>query len=437
MAELLPVPEVAAGATEVVISEWLVKQGDHVPAGTPVALIETDKAAVEVEAETDATLLRILVDAGSQVEVGAPMALLGTAAEAGSDTDALLTALGVTATVGSPGAAGSDPSRQRETPAPAAAAPAHAGRAQRRLFISPLARKMLREAGLSADGIAGTGPNGRIRRVDVQAAVSAARPQAPAQPAETARPAETVVTAQAARETAAPATATASQGRWTEIPHTRLRRAIASRLTQSKQDIPHFYLRRTVRLDALLDLRAQLNGACPVRLSVNDFLIRAIAVAHAEVPDANVVWTDEALRRFDTVDISVAIASERGLVTPVLRAVEKSSLSAISAQVKAFVEQANAGRLQQKDLEGGSITISNLGMYGVDEFSAIINPPQSAILAVGAGLPTVQVVNGQPAVVTAANLVLSADHRAIDGALAAQWMAALVESLETPFRLVV
>jgi pyruvate dehydrogenase E2 component (dihydrolipoamide acetyltransferase) len=436
MAELLPVPEVAAGATEVVISEWLVKQGDHVAAGTPVALIETDKAAVEVEAETDATLLRILADAGSHVEVGAPMALLGTAAEAGSDTAALLTALGVTA-VGSPGAAESDTSRQREAPVPAAAAPPQAGQAQRRLFISPLARKMLREAGLSADGIAGTGPNGRIRRVDVQAAISAARQQAPAQLAETAQPTETVVTAQAVRETAAPAGAATSKGRWTEIPHSRLRRAIASRLTQSKQDIPHFYLRRTVRLDALLELRAQLNGACPVRLSVTDFLIRAIAVAHAEVPDANVVWTDEALRRFDTVDISVAIASERGLVTPVLRAVETSSLSAISAQVKAFVEQANAGRLQQKDLEGGSITISNLGMYGVDEFSAIINPPQSAILAVGAARPAVQVVNGQPTVVTAANLVLSADHRAIDGALAARWMAALAQSLETPFRLVV
>ena len=427
MAELLPVPEVAAGATEVVISEWLVKQGDQVAVGTPIALIETDKAAVEVEAETDATLLRILADAGSHVEVGAPMALLGTAAEAGGDTNALLTALGVTAAAGRPGAAESDAIRQRETPAPAAAAPPDADQAGPRLFISPLARKMLREAGLSADGIAGTGPNGRIRRVDVQAAMGVARQQAPAPPAET---------AQAARETA-PASAATSQGRWTEIPHSRLRRAIASRLTQSKQDIPHFYLRRTVRLDALLDLRTQLNGASPVRLSVTDFLIRAIAVAHTEVPDANVVWTDEALRRFDTVDVSVAIASERGLVTPVLRAVEKSSLSAISAQVKGFVEQANAGRLQQKDLEGGSITISNLGMYGVDEFSAIINPPQSAILAVGAGLPTVQVVNGQPAVVTAANLVLSADHRAIDGALAAQWMAALVESLETPFRLVV
>jgi pyruvate dehydrogenase E2 component (dihydrolipoamide acetyltransferase) len=212
---------------------------------------------------------------------------------------------------------------------------------------------------------------------------------------------------------------------------------VATRLTQSKQEIPHFYVRRTVRLDALLALRAQLNEAASTRISVNDFLIRATAVAHTQVPEANVTWTDEAMRRYDTVDISVAIASERGLVTPVLRGVEKSPLSAISTQVKQFADQANSGRLQQKDLEGGSISISNLGMYGVDEFAAIINPPQSAILAVGTGRPTVEVVDGQPAVVTTANLVLSVDHRAIDGVLAAQWMSALVEALENPLRLVV
>jgi len=287
---------------------------------------------------------------------------------------------------------------------------------------------MLQDAGLSADEVSGTGPHGRIRRRDVEAAISAARDNGAGQPADH--------HATAAHETSAVPAAT-SEGRWTDIPHSRLRRAIASRLTNSKQNTPHFYLRRTVRLDALLALRAQANEAASVRLSVNDFLIRAIAVAHTTVPDANVVWTEDALRRFETVEISVAIASERGLVTPVLRAVEKTSLTAISLQVKAFVEQANVGRLQQRDLEGGSITISNLGMYGVDEFSAIINPPQSAILAVGTARPTVHVIDGKPAVITTANLVLSVDHRAIDGALAAQWMTALVESLETPLRLVI
>jgi len=429
MAELMPVPEVAAGAAEVVISQWLVKPGDRVTAGAPVAVIETEKAIVEVEAENDATLLRILADAGSQVAVGAPMALLGSAAEADGDIVALLAALGVSAgPANGPDAAASDAPAQPGTPAPTTTAPLGAEGAAPRLFISPLARKMLKEAGLSADGITGTGPGGRIRRHDVEAAISAARDQTPAQPAEPA-PAEP--------ETVTAGTPAPSQGPWTEIPHSRLRRVIATRLTQSKRDIPHFYLHRTIRLDALIALRTQLNQASPVKLSVNDLLIRAIAVAHTTVPEANVIWTDEALRRFDTVDVSVAIASERGLVTPVLRGVENSSLSAVSTRVKTFVEQANTGRLQQKDLEGGSITISNLGMYGIDEFSAIINPPQSAILAVGAARPTVQVVDGQPAVVTTANLVLSVDHRAIDGALAAQWMAALAEALETPIRLVV
>jgi pyruvate dehydrogenase E2 component (dihydrolipoamide acetyltransferase) len=433
MAELMPVPEVAAGAAEVVISEWLVKPGDRVTAGAPVAVIETDKAVVEVEADNDATLLRILADAGSHVAVGAPLALLGTAAEAAGDIPALLAALGVYAgPANGTGAPVSDASAHPETPTATTADSARAVEA-RRPFISPLARKMLKEAGLSADGVSGTGPGGRIRRRDVEAAISAARNQTPTPPAQPA----VVAPFNTAPVTAVPVATAPSQGSWTETPHSRLRRAIANRLTQSKRDIPHFYVKRTIRLDALLALRTQLNLASPVKLSVNDLIIRAIAVAHTTVPEANVIWTDEALRHFDTVDISVAIASERGLVTPVLRGVEKSSLSAISTQVKTFVEQANTGRLQQKDLEGGSIAISNLGMYGIDEFSAIINPPQSAILAVGAARPTVQVVDGQPAVATTADVVLSVDHRAVDGALAAQWMAALVEALETPIRLVV
>ncbi|MFN2320121.1 MAG: 2-oxo acid dehydrogenase subunit E2, partial [Dermatophilaceae bacterium] len=298
-----------------------------------------------------------------------------------------------------------------------------------RRFISPIARKRLRDAGLTPNGITGTGPHGRIVRRDVEAAIAAAtsastRPDVPAHRQGADRPDQ---------QHAAPAT---EVGDWTEVPHTRLRRAVASRLTQSKQEIPHFYLRRSAAIDELLALRSQLNQHAPAKISVNDFIIRAVALAHREVPEANVIWTDEAMRRFESVDISVAIASERGLVTPVLRGVESSSLSAISASVKTFVEQANAGRLQQKDLEGGSISVTNLGMFGVEEFSAIINPPQSAILAVGAGTPTARVVNGAVTAVTTVSLVLSVDHRAIDGALAARWMAALVAALENPLRLV-
>jgi pyruvate dehydrogenase E2 component (dihydrolipoamide acetyltransferase) len=292
----------------------------------------------------------------------------------------------------------------------------------------------MKEAGLDIADVSGTGPRGRIRRRDVEVAIAATATRT-VPPIEVA--ASPAVSQAAAPPVIASTTEASGTPAWTDLEHSRLRRAVASRLTQSKQQTPHFYLRRVVELDALLALRAAVNEDSAVRVSVNDFLIKAIAVAHTAVPDANVIWTDEAMRHFDTVDVSVAIASERGLVTPVVRNADSTSISGIASRVRTYVDQANAGRLQQQDLEGGSITISNLGMYGVDEFSAIINPPHSAILAVGAGKPTVVARDGQPVVATAANLVLSVDHRAIDGALAAKWMAALVEAIERPMRLVV
>ncbi len=232
-----------------------------------------------------------------------------------------------------------------------------------------------------------------------------------------------------------PATPSPSDSGYSEIPHSRLRQAVAKRLTQSKQTIPHFYVKRTAVIDALLSLRSQINAVAPQKVSVNDLVIRAVAAAHVEVPEANVIWTDDGMRQFDSVDISVAIASERGLVTPVLRSVEKTSVGAIAQAVKAYVRQADEGKLQQRDLEGGSISVTNLGMFGVEEFAAIINPPQSAILAVGAGRPEPVVVDGAVVVATRMALVLSVDHRAIDGALAARWMDALVSAIEQPFRL--
>lgn len=439
MASLYAVPEVAAGATEVSLSEWLVNPGDAVKAGDPLAVIETDKAVVEVEAEADATLLRHLVEPGTTVDVGSPMALFGSQAEVGGDLDALLAELGVSvAAAETPAEPKHDvPDSESESPAPGQdpapqhqpASPPQNGTeaAGGRVFISPIARKALKEAGLTMNDVKGTGPNGRIRRRDVESVIAAST-----------RPTEQRAEESEEREASAAPTAEAAVGAaWTEVPHSRLRRAVARRLTESKQQVPHFYVRRTAVLDDLLALRAQVNAAAPTKVSVNDFLIRAIAVAHQVVPEGNVIWTDEAMRHYDSVDISVAIASKKGLVTPVLRGVESSSLSSISSQVKGYVENANAGKLQQSDLEGGSITISNLGMYGVEEFSAIINPPQSAILAVGAGRPTPVVVGEKVKVKTAVELVLSVDHRAIDGALAAQWMAALVDAIERPMRLLV
>jgi pyruvate dehydrogenase E2 component (dihydrolipoamide acetyltransferase) len=438
MPELLLVPEVAAGATEVVIAEWLVQPGAAFVAGDAVAVIETDKAVVEMEADRDGTLLKPLVAPGTTIEVGLPMALIGSPSDIGTDLDAALTRLGH-------GGTQAAPSPERDVPAvehvetarasqdgaesvavDATAADGSAGDTGGRVFVSPIARKLLRDAGLTSDGVVGTGPGGRIRRRDVEGIIAAG-----SVPPRT--PAATVSSPSAASSPPAAAAA----GEWTDVPHTRLRRAVARRLTDSKQQTPHFYVKRSVSLDALLALRSELRDATGHKVSVNDLLIRAMAVAHRQVPDANVIWTEDAVRRFDHVDISVAIASDRGLVTPVLRSVETSSLSAIAARVRAFVEQANSGKLQQQDLEGGSITISNLGMYGVEEFAAIINPPQSAILAVGAGRPLPVVEDGQVVIRTVADLVLSVDHRAVDGALAAQWMAALVDAVHAPLTLLV
>ncbi|HET6499595.1 MAG TPA: dihydrolipoamide acetyltransferase family protein [Amycolatopsis sp.] len=453
MATLLRVPEVAAGATEAVLSHWLVKENVPFATGEPIVVIETEKASVEVEAEADAVILRTLVSDGSGVEVGSPMALIGDASEQGADIDKLLAELGVSGPVAekeaparrevpeTPAAAPAAPTPTATPTATPAATPAAATVAQAatngsgsgRIFISPLARKLLKEAGLTADQVSGTGPNGRIVRRDVDRAIAEARTAAPV--AAVTPPTAPAAATPAAAATPTPAARPAFGAEFTEIPHTRLRRAVANRLTASKQNIPHFYVKRTARIDALLALRKQLNEVSPQKISVNDLVIRAVAVAHQAVPDANVIWTDEAMRRFDSVDIAVAIASERGLVTPVLRGVEKTSPSAIASQVKEFVKQANEGKLQQRDLEGGSISVTNLGMYGVEEFSAIINPPHSAILAVGAGQSAPAVVDGTVQVATQMALVLSVDHRAIDGALAAQWMDALVRTLEEPLRL--
>ncbi|MCI2422356.1 2-oxo acid dehydrogenase subunit E2 [Saccharopolyspora sp. K220] len=412
MATLLRMPEVAAGATEAVLSEWLVAENTPFTTGEPIALIETDKASVEVAAEMDGVLLRALLPSGTSVEVGSPMALLGADGEQDVDVDQLLADLGV------PGASAPPPvAPPQEVPEPARPKPTE----PERVFSSPLARRLLKEAGLTPEQVRGTGPNGRIVRRDVETAIAQAKQAAPPEPAEAPRPQAAVPPPQAGYQ---------------DVPHSRIRRAIAARLTESKQVIPHFYVTRRARVDALLALRRQLNEISPAKISVNDLVLRAVAVAHQSVPEANVIWTENALRQFESVDIGVAIAAERGLITPVLRGVEKTSPSAIAAQVRDFVRRAGDGTLRQSDLEGGSISVTNLGMFGVEEFSAIINPPQSAILAVGAAVPEPVVADGEVEVATQLSLVLSVDHRAIDGALAARWMAALTQALEEPLRLV-
>jgi pyruvate dehydrogenase E2 component (dihydrolipoamide acetyltransferase) len=451
MAELIRVPEVAAGATTVVLTEWLVKEGTSISPGVPVAVLETDKAQVEVEAETDAVLLRALTAPGSEIAVGSPMALVGTAEEQQADLDAILARLGVESAPAAPAPVRRDvpePPASGDTPdtvPPAGGQPAgqladEATTAHpERVFASPLARRMLRTAGIDLATVTGTGPGGRIVRRDAEAAVAravsaAAAPagEPPAAPAEPVPPAQQAAPAQRAQAHTA-----ADAGSAEATPHSRLRRAIANRLSASKREVPHFYLRRTVEVDELLRLRTELNANAGVKISVNDLLIKAVALAHEAVPQANVVWTDDALLQYASADVAVAIASERGLVTPVLRGVGSKSVGSLSAEVRDFVRKANDGSLRQHELEGGTITVTNLGMYGVDEFSAIINPPQSMILAVGAIRATPVVRDSGVVPASTMSLVLSVDHRAIDGALAAQWLAALVDLLTRPYRLLV
>jgi len=371
-------------------------------------------------------LLRRLVEPGASVAVGAPLLLLGSRSEVGADIDALLVELGV----------------QGSAPAPPPRAETN-GRG--RIFATPLSRRLLAQAGIDLQDVTGTGPNGRITKKDALQAAARRDHQPPSTPASStpASAAEPAAAEPAPAPEPAPRPAVAAAGSFAEIEHSRLRRAVAARLTSSKQTVPHFYVKRSARIDALLRLRAELNDISPQRISVNDLVIRAVAAAHVAVPEANVIWTDEAMRSFDSVDIGVAIASERGLVTPVLRDVQDTTPGGVARKVHELVEQANAGRLAQRDLEGGAITVTNLGMYGVEEFAAIINPPQSAILAVGAGVKQPVVIEDKVdeadrvEIATMVNLVLSVDHRAIDGALAARWMATLVDIVEKPLRLLI
>ena len=322
-----------------------------------------------------------------------------------------------------------------------------------RLFVSPLVRRLAKERGIDPATLRGTGPGGRIVRADLERGPvagtqpTAQTPSATAGSADAATPASAPAQAApaqaapapapAAAKPATPAPATPGGAGFTEVPHTGMRRAIARRLTESKSTVPHFYLVADCRVDELLALRKSVNEASPVKISVNDFVLKAAAAAFVEVPEANATWGDTAVRRYDSVDMSVAVAIDGGLVTPVLRGVEKSSLSEIARTVGDLASRARSGGLRQHELEGGSFAVSNLGMYGVTEFSAIINPPQSAILAVGAARQQPVVVDGELAVGTVMTVTLSADHRVLDGALAAQWLAAFVKKIESPFSILV
>jgi pyruvate dehydrogenase E2 component (dihydrolipoamide acetyltransferase) len=419
MATILRMPEVLANATEAVLSVWTVEEGAAFSTGDTLAEVETEKALVDLPAEQDGILGRILAKPGDSTAVGAPIAVLILKGETQADIDALLGNL--------PAAPTSSPAAPEPETAPeVAVAPAVSPVAQAlapapepvpapgtRQFVSPIARVRAREGGVDLADIRGTGPGGRIVRVDVERAI-AAKASGAAKPV-----------------TAAPASVGSAAG-YTEIPHTGMRRAIARRLTESKSTVPHFYLTTDCKVDALLAVRAQANAVPGVKLSVNDFVVKAVAGAFADVPEANVTWTETHLRRWDAVDIAVAVATDGGLLTPVVRGVDSKSITEVSASIAELVGRAREGRLRQEELEGGSFSVTNLGMFGTTEFSAILNPPQSGILAIGAAQLQPVVVDGQVVVATVMRCTLSVDHRAVDGALAARWLAAFTARIENP-----
>jgi pyruvate dehydrogenase E2 component (dihydrolipoamide acetyltransferase) len=406
MASILRMPEVAANATEAVLLTWPVSEGTEFSVQDAIVTVETEKAVVDIEAEADGVLLKTLVSEGVSVEVGAPIAILGEPGEQVDEVDSLLAELGVTAVA----AAATVPVRRD---VPNSVHPAGS-----RLFASPLARRLAKEANLGLEQIDGTGPGGRIVRRDVEEATQRRKEFDKAAPAVNALDATV----------AAPAT-------YVDTPHSRMRRAIAARLTESKQSIPHFYLRGTCNVDELLVLRQRLNAESPVKISINDLVIKAAAKTQVLVPALNVIWTPDAIRRFGTVDVSVAIATDGGLVTPVLRSVERLSISAVAAQVQDFVARARIGKLKQDEIEGGAVSITNLGRLGTEEFSAIINPPQAAILAVGAARQEPIVKKGKLEVGTVMRVTLSVDHRSVDGAPAAEWMKTFVSVIENPLQI--
>lgn len=417
MAELLRMPEISANMESAVLSQWTIAEGASFSAKDVIAVIETDKAIVDYEAETGGTLARILIKDGTEVAVGGALALIAAPGESIADIDATLASLGESASPMSapaPAAAAVEASRLSSTAVAEEVVVAAVEASGSRTFSSPLARKLAREAGLDVAAIQGTGPGGRIVRRDVLAAVSAG----PAQPA--------------AATAAVPSTAAAAPASVTDVPHTRLRKAIAARLTESKTTAPHFYVRGTANVDKLLRMREQINDGATTRISVNDLLIKAMAKAHLAVPALNVEWRTDAIRHFASVDIAVAVATEKGLVTPVLRGVEAMTVTQVATTVRDYAERARAGRIQQHELEGGSTSISNLGMYGTEEFAAIINPPQASILAVGATRKAPIVKNDEVVVANVLTVTLSVDHRPVDGVDAAQWMQAFIALLERP-----
>ncbi len=434
MATNILMPALSPTMTEGTLARWLKKEGETVKAGDVIAEIETDKATMEVEAVDEGVLGKILVDDGTQgVKVNAPIAVLVAPGEAVPAAAPAAPPPPPAAAPAAPAIA-APPALPREpvpaSPAPAARGNGHDAAAGERIFVSPLARRMARQAGLDLAGLHGSGPHGRIVKADIEAALHAPPAAAPAAAPIAAAPAP------AAR---APAPAITAPHRL--VPNSTMRKVIARRLTESSRDIPHYYVSMDIEIDQLLKLREQLNARSPkdgpgaFRLSVNDLIIKAAAVTLRRVPQVNASYTEENMVLYDDVDISVAVSVPDGLITPIVRQADRKGLAAISNEMKDLGARAKAGKLKPEEFQGGSFSISNMGMYGVSAFTAVINPPQAAILAVAAGQQRAVVKDGALAIATVMTCTLSVDHRVADGALGAEWMAAFKKVVEDPMSL--
>jgi len=418
------------------LAKWLKKEGDKIKSGDILAEIETDKATMEVEAVDEGVLAKILVAAGSQdVPVNTEIALIAAEGESVSNI-------------------GSAPASGSAAPAPKAAAPQTAPTAApvatpaaapvqshgAKTFASPLAKRIAKDSGIDLSKIAGSGPHGRVIERDVKAALAGGT-------------APRAITAAAPSTAPALATGMADSvvkqlfeaGSYEEVPHDSMRKTIARRLLESKQTVPHFYVTADIELDALLKAREEINANAPkgadgkpvYKLSVNDFVIKALAVALMRVPEANVTWTENAMLKHKHADVGVAVSIPGGLITPVIRKADLKSLSAISNEMKDLAVRARARKLKPEEYQGGTTAVSNLGMFGVKQFAAIVNPPHATILAVGAGEQRPVVKNGQLTVATVMTVTFSTDHRAVDGALGAELLAALKGLIENPVSMLV
>ncbi|MDO5606737.1 MAG: pyruvate dehydrogenase complex dihydrolipoamide acetyltransferase [Paracoccus sp. (in: a-proteobacteria)] len=431
MAIEILMPALSPTMEEGTLAKWLVKEGDSVSSGDILAEIETDKATMEFEAVDEGVIGKILIAEGSAgVKVNTPIAVLLEEGETADDIGASPAPKSAEA----PSKAAAAPKAEAKTDAAPAAKPA--ANPGGRVFASPLARRIAAQKGLDLGQITGSGPNGRIVRADVEAA----RPG-------TAKPASAGTDA-AKPASPAPAAAAAPQGMGYELVKKMLdgreteeialdgmRRTIAARLSEAKQTIPHFYLRRSARLDELMKFRATLNKQLEdrgVKLSVNDFIIKACALALQEVPDANAVWAGDRIIKLKPSDVAVAVAIEGGLFTPVLKDADSKTLSKLSTEMKDLAARAKSKKLAPHEYQGGSFAISNLGMFGIENFDAVINPPHGAILAVGAGIQTPVVEGGEVVIRNVMSMTLSVDHRVIDGALGAQLLERIVAHLENP-----